>query len=99
MDRTEQVGRRLKVRDLQLLDAVVRCGSIAKAANQLNLTQAAASKAIAQLERVIGFRLLDRSTRGVGATLYGRELLRRGTVILDELRQGVKEIEFLADST
>ncbi len=97
MDRTEQVGRRLKLRDLQLLDAVVRWGSIAKAANQLNVTQSAASKAISQLEHAVGARLLDRNTRGVEPTQYGRALLRRGLTIFDELRQGIKEIEFLAD--
>ena len=99
MDRTEHVGRRLRLRDLQLLDAVVRWGSIARAANQLNLTQSAASKAISQLEHAIGARLLDRNARGVEPTLYGEALLRRGLAIFDELRQGVKEIEFLADPT
>jgi DNA-binding transcriptional LysR family regulator len=99
VDRIEHVGRRLKLRDLQLLEAVVRWGSIAKAAGQLNLTQSAASKAISQLEHSIGARLLDRDSRGVEPTLYGRTLLRRALAIFDELRQGVKEIEFLADPT
>jgi len=99
VDRIEHVGRRLKLRDLQLLDAAVRWGSIAKAAGQLNLTQSAASKAISQLEHAIGARLLDRDSRGVEPTLYGRTLLRRALAIFDELRQGVKEIEFLADPT
>jgi len=99
MDRTERVGRRLRLRDLQLFDSVVRWGSISKAATHLNLTQSAASKAIVQLERSLGVRLLDRSTRGVAATPYGRVLIKRGVAIFDELRQGMKEIEFLADPT
>lgn len=99
MDRIEHISRRLKLRDLQLLEAVVRWGSIAKAAGQLNLTQSAASKAISQLEHSIGARLLDRDSRGVAPTLYGQALLRRARAIFDELRQGVKEIEFLADPT
>jgi DNA-binding transcriptional LysR family regulator len=99
VDRTEHVGRRLKLRDLQLLEAVVRWGSIAKAASQLNVTQSAASKAISQLEHAVGARLLDRTTRGVEPTQYGSALLRRGLTIFDELRQGIKEIEFLADPT
>src|SRR5712691_744989 len=99
MDQVERVGRRLKLRDLQLFDAVVRWGGIAKAATQLNLTQSAASKAISSLERSLGVRLLDRSTQGVEPTLYGRVLLKRGVAIFDELRQGMKEIEFLADPT
>lgn len=99
MDRTEHVSRRLKLRDLQLFEAVVRWGSIAKAATQLNLTQSAASKAISQLEHAMGARLLDRDSRGVEPTLYGHTLLRRALAIFDELRQGVREIEFLADPT
>src|SRR6266567_1182534 len=99
MERTEIVGRRLRLRDLKLLDAVAQWGSIAKAAQQLNITQPAASRAIAQLEHTLGVRLLDRSTRGVEPTLYGQVLLKRGLAIFDEVRQGVKEIEFLADPT
>ena len=64
--------------------------SIAKAATHLNLTQSAASKAIVQLERSLGVRLLDRSTRGVAPTPYGRVLIKRGVAIFDELRQGMK---------
>jgi|SRR5215204_2694927 len=99
MDHADRVGRRLRLRDLQLLDAVVRSGSIAKAAGQLSLTQPAASKAITQLELVIGVRLLDRSARGVAPTPYGDALLKRGLTIFDELRQGINDIEFLSDST
>jgi DNA-binding transcriptional LysR family regulator len=99
MDRTDRVGRRLRLRDLQLLDAVARSGSIAKAAGQLNLTQPAASKAITQLELAIGVRLLDRNARGVAPTPYGNALLKRGLAIFDELRQGINDIEFLSDST
>lgn len=99
MDHAERVARRIKLRDLQLLDAVSRLGSIAKAAGQLNLTQPAASKAIAQLEHAVGVRLLDRTARGVEPTRYGRVLLMRGLAMFDELRQGMKEIEFLSDPT
>jgi DNA-binding transcriptional LysR family regulator len=99
MDRIERVNRRLKLRDLQLFEAVVRWRSMAKAAGHMNLSQPAVSKAITELERALGVRLLDRSMRGVEPTRYGHALLRCGTAIFDDLRQGVKEIEFLADPT
>ena len=70
---------------------------MAKAAAHLNLSQPAVSKAIAALEHTLGVRLLDRSRQGVEPTPHGRALLRRGVAIFDELRQGVSEIEFLAD--
>src|SRR5258708_25185724 len=99
MDPSERVAQRLKLRTLHVLDAVVRSGSMAKAASLLNVTQPAVSKAIGELERALGVRLLDRNPQGVQATIYGHALLKRGTAIFDELKQGVKEIRFLADPT
>jgi DNA-binding transcriptional LysR family regulator len=98
--RTEdRLGRRLKFRDLQVFFAVVASGSMAEAARQLNLTQPAVSEIIAQLEQIFAARLFDRTTRGVEATIFGRALLARAHAALDEMRQGVKDIEFLADAT
>ena len=70
---------------------------MARAATQLNITQPAVSKAIAEMERTLGVRLLDRSRQGIEPTPYGRALLKRGAAIFDELWQGVREIEFLSD--
>ena len=63
------------------------------------MSQPAVSKAIADMEREFGFRLLDRTARGIEPTTYGRALAKRGLAIFDELRQGVQELEFLADPT
>ena len=95
----DRVAYRLKLRDLRLLDAVVRWRSMAKAAAQLNITQPAVSKTIAELEHVLGVRLLDRSRQGVEPTPQGRALLKRGAAMFDELRLGVEEIEHLSDPT
>jgi DNA-binding transcriptional LysR family regulator len=78
---------------------VARCGSMGKAAAQLSVSQPAISKAIADLEHALGVRLLDRSQRGVEPTVYGRALLERGVNAFDELKQAVKQIEFLTDPT
>jgi DNA-binding transcriptional LysR family regulator len=94
-----RIGKRLKLHDLHVLLAVVQAGSMAKAASHLAVSQPAVSKAIADMERVLGVRLLDRGPQGVEPTRYGRALIKRGTTIFDELKQGVKEIEFLADPT
>jgi DNA-binding transcriptional LysR family regulator len=99
MEPPGRLSRRLKLRGLQVFDTVVQCGSMAKAASLLHVTQPAVSKAIGELERVIGVRLLDRNPQGVEATVYGRALLKRGAAVFDELQQGVKEIQFLADPT
>jgi DNA-binding transcriptional LysR family regulator len=98
--RTEdQVSQRLKFRDLRVFFAVVASGSMAEAARQLDLTQPAVSEIIAQLEHLFAARLFDRTTRGVEVTIFGRALLGRAHAALDEIKQGVRDIEFLTDPT
>src|SRR6266705_1992838 len=99
MELIDRVAYRLKLRDLRLLDAVVRLRSMAKAAIQLNISQPAVSKAIAELENVFAVQLVERSRKGIKPTEYGRALLDCGLAIFDDLRQGVKKIEFLTDPT
>jgi DNA-binding transcriptional LysR family regulator len=93
------IGRRLRLRDLHVFFTVVQSGSMAKAANQLRVTQPAVSQVIAALEYALGVTLLDRSPQGVEPTIYGRALLKGGAVAFDDLQQTIKEIEFLADPT
>jgi DNA-binding transcriptional LysR family regulator len=92
-----EIGRRLLLRDLFVFFAVVRNGSMAKAAAQLNVSTPAISEIIADLEHALGVRLLDRSPQGVTANAYGEAMMRRGAAAFDELKQGVRDIEFLAD--
>jgi DNA-binding transcriptional LysR family regulator len=92
-----RIGRRLKLRDVHILFAVAQWRSMAKAAAHLGMSQPAVSEAIAGLEDALQVRLLDRSPRGVELTIYGEAFLKRGAVVFDELRQGIRDIEFLAD--
>jgi DNA-binding transcriptional LysR family regulator len=94
---SDRVGRRLKLRDLHILLAVAKSGSMGKAAAQLAISQPSVSKAIADVEHAIGLRLLDRGPHGIEPTIYGHALLKCGTAVFDELRQGVKVLEFLTD--
>jgi DNA-binding transcriptional LysR family regulator len=95
----ERIGRRLKLRDLHILLAVVQEGSMAKAATALAISQPAVSKAIADMEHAVGLRLLDRTPQGIEATTYGMALVKHGTAIFDELKQAKEHLEFLADPT
>jgi DNA-binding transcriptional LysR family regulator len=99
IDWENQIGRRLKLRDLHVFFTVVQRGSMAKAATHLGVSQSAVSEVIANLEHTLGVRLLDRHSRGVEATIYGQALLKRGTVAFDELKQSIRDIEFLSDPT
>src|SRR5262245_45793471 len=99
IDWESQVGRRLRLRDLHVFSTVVQRGSMAKAAMHLGVSQPAVSEVIADLEHAVGVPLLDRGPQGVEPTIYGRALLHRSVAAFDELKQGVREIEFMTDPT
>ena len=99
MDKLERIERRLKLRDVRVFLSVLQAGSMHKAAERLGTSQPVVSRSIADLEHALGVRLLDRSRRGVEPTQYGRAIAKRGIAVFDELRQGVKDVEFLADPT
>lgn len=97
MERPHRTAAQL--RDMHILLAVAKWGSMGKAATELAMSQPAVSKAISDLEHVLGLRLLDRGPQGVEPTRYGDALLRCGTALFDDLKQGVRELQFLTDPT
>ena len=99
MDFSERIGRRLKLQDLHILMTVAQVGSMGTAARRLNTTQPAVSRTIAELESAVGVRLFDRSPQGVEPTACGRALLHCSATVFDNLRQGVRNIEFLNNPT
>ncbi len=95
----DRIGRRLRLKDLHTLQTVAEVGSMAKASERLALSQPAISKAVADMEHILGASLLDRSARGVTLTESGRLLVERTRVVFDEITQGVSDIERLSDPT
>ena len=95
----DRIGRRLKLRDLQILHAAAKAGSMAQAAVNLAITQPAVSYAIQEMEQALGVPLLERSSQGVTPTVYGEVLIERSEVIFNEIQQGINEIGSLADPT
>jgi DNA-binding transcriptional LysR family regulator len=93
----DRIGRRLKLQDMHILLAAIEAGSMAKAAEELAISQPVVSRSIASLEHTLGVRLLDRSRSGVEPTIYGRALLSHGLAAFNELKQGVKAVESLSD--
>jgi DNA-binding transcriptional LysR family regulator len=73
----DRVKRRLRLRDLDILMAIIETGSMGKAAKRLNVSQPAVSKAIVELEDALGVQLFDRGRRGVVPTPYGLALRKR----------------------
>ena len=86
-------GTTMKLQQLRVLLAVAQHGSIHEAARSLHTTQPALSKTIAELERELGVTLMSRSTRGVSLTAYGTALVKRASVVEQELRHALEDIE------
>ena len=99
IDWDSQIGRRFRLRDLHVFVTVAQRGNMGKAAAELGVSQPTVSETVANLEHALGARLFDRSRQGVELTIYGDALLRRARTAFDELRQGVRDIEFLSDPT
>src|SRR5262249_33975473 len=88
---------RRKLRTLKVLVAVRDGKSMAKAAEQLGVSQPVVSKAIADLEKLVGVRLFDRGAGGIEPTHHGLALIKRSIAIFDDLNTSIVELETLAD--
>src|SRR6059058_4617035 len=95
----ERIQRRLKLRDLHILRTVAEAGSMGRAAKALAMSQPAVSKGIADLEDAVGVPLLERTPHGAEPTRYGRVLLASSIAVFDDLKRGLREVEFLRDPT
>ncbi|MFO1392538.1 MAG: LysR substrate-binding domain-containing protein [Steroidobacteraceae bacterium] len=70
---------------MRVFTRVAERGSFAQAADELDISRAAASAHVAALEKHLGARLLNRTTRRVSLTAEGTDYLRRARRILDEI--------------
>lgn len=70
---------------LKAFVATAQTGSFTEAAERLGMSNRLTSKYVAELESRIGARLLQRTTRKVGLTPNGQDLLSRVPALLDEL--------------
>ncbi|MET7640815.1 LysR family transcriptional regulator [Streptomyces sp. NPDC005438] len=86
--REERAARALELKHLRYLVAIVDTGSFTDAARELGTSQAAVSRTLAALEKLLGVRLLHRTSRSVLPTPAGTQALARARVLLagvDEL--------------
>ena len=70
---------------LRAFVATAQTGSFTAAAEQLGISNRLSSKYVAELETRIGARLLQRTTRKVGLTPTGQDLLARAPILLNDL--------------
>ena len=84
---------RLEIRALQVFEAVAAEGSISGAAVRLGVTQSAVSQTIAQVEEVLGTKVLDRSHRPVRLTSAGIALRRDAHSVVEEMNRLIANVK------
>lgn len=80
----------LELRHLRCLVAIVDTGSFTDAAIELGVSQASVSRTLLALERILGVRLLHRTSRTVTPTTAGVEVLARARHMLAEADELVR---------
>ncbi|WP_343659812.1 LysR family transcriptional regulator [Ralstonia sp.] len=76
-----------RVSDLEFFNQLVKQGSLAALARELGVTPPAITARLAQLEKRLGVRLLNRTTRRLSVTHEGDIYLATGARLLEELQE------------
>lgn len=89
---------RLKLRHLVLVDALTERGTLIAAATQLRVTQPVLSRALQEIEQILGVPLYERGPRGVTPTIYGTAFTDHARSVLAQLTQAGRHVAELADA-
>lgn len=81
------------LRAMRVFIRTVELGSLSSSARELRTTQPSVSKLLAQLERQLGARLLERSTRGLTPTEQGQRFYRDAKAVLEQFDTAVGDLQ------
>lgn len=87
------LSKGLKLTHLRILAAFAETAQIGIAAELMGITQPAASRLLAEVERICGQKVHFRAGRGVELTEVGQALAARAQRILMEMRDAAREVE------
>jgi molybdate transport repressor ModE-like protein len=76
---------KITLRQLEILQAVARCGNFSRASEEVHLTQPAVSMQIKQLENLLGIPLFEHAGKKIRLTEAGQETLRSAHLVIREL--------------
>lgn len=88
----QHLQNRLQLKDFRLIRAIYETGQLAIAADRLSLTQPAASRMLATIEKLIGMTLFVRHPKGMTPTPAGEILARNAAGLLNGLEQTLQEV-------
>ena len=86
-----------RLRHLQLLVSVADSGSVRRAAEQIGISQPAATQALADIEFLLGTPLFDRHVRGMRLTPAGHAMVPMARNTLSALRASADTVHALAE--
>lgn len=87
---------RLKLRHLVLAATIADARSLARAAEQLHITQPVVTRGLQDLESVLGVPLFERSAQGVVPTVYGTAFIEHARGVIAQIRQAGRTLADLA---
>ncbi|WP_128253380.1 LysR family transcriptional regulator [Falsirhodobacter deserti] len=87
----------LKLDQMRLIAAIAEHGQLQIAASVLKLSQPAASRMLAEIERAIGSPLFDRHPKGMELTAMGQVFARHAHAMIVGMRDLTREVEGLRD--
>lgn len=87
----------LKSKPLLHALSLFKHGSFTRAAAESHISQSAFSRSIHSLEKTLGVKLFDRNANHVEPTAYGKVLLRRASIIVENTEELEREVHLLKD--
>lgn len=94
-----QLTTHLTIRHIRTVAAIEEERSIMRAADRLNITQSAVTKALQEIEALIGLKLFERTNRGVIATQAGLQLAEDARRLLAHIKVAELNLADLRDGT
>ncbi|MFK0113581.1 LysR family transcriptional regulator [Streptomyces sp. NPDC091217] len=91
MDEPRRGATALELKHLRCLVAIVDTGSFTDAGIELGMSQAAVSRNLLALEKILGTRLLHRTSRTITPTTVGVQALARARILLTGAEELVTE--------
>lgn len=96
MDHSRLLDGRLKLRHLRLVIAIEEQGSVIGAAKTLHVTQPVVTRALHEVEGILGVQLFERGPRGVTPTVYGESFTGHARAVLAQITSAGEQIEMLS---
>ncbi len=81
------------LRAMQVFVRTLELGSLTAAAREFDMTQPTVSKLLSQLERQLGVRLFERSTRGLSPTEQGQRFHADARLVLEQYDAAVSAVQ------